>query len=89
MSKRIPFDQLPAPQQAAILGQDARFCWLLAEQSSATTDEFTASEVAEFIRHHCGIESRRELTTNPDAAEKFQRLRTEFDAHIGKISRPR
>lgn len=38
---------------------------------------------------HCGIESRRELTTNPDAAEKFQTLRTEFDAHIGKISRPR
>lgn len=38
---------------------------------------------------HCGIQSRRELTTNPDAAEKFQTLRTEFDAHIGKISRPR
>ena len=37
---------------------------------------------------HCGIESRHELTTNPDAAAKFQTLRTEFDAHIGKISRP-
>lgn len=86
---RRPFDQLPAPQQAALLGQDARFCRFLAKQSEAPTDEFSESEAAEFIRHHCGIQSRRELITNPTAAAKFQALRTEFDAHIGKISRPR
>jgi len=36
--------------------------------------EFTEPMAKAFILHLCGIESRNELDTNPDAAERFHQL---------------
>ncbi len=84
-----PFDQLPVATQAGILCNDKRFHRFVEVQLKLRIGWITETGAAEYLRQTCGIQSRRELTTNQTAAEKFQTLRTEYDAHIGKISRPR
>lgn len=81
MTKR-PFDTLPAPQQAGILCTQDHFAVFLADRYG----HYTAP--ADFVRTHCGITSRRDLASDPFARDKFDRLRTEYDAWRGKIGTP-
>ncbi len=81
---RRPFDQLPRPTQAGILCDQDEFRAFLA----ARFDHPAERPAAEFVRAHCGIDSRRALATNAWAARIFDTLRTEFDAWRGKIGTP-
>lgn len=85
---RTPFADLPAPQQAGILCNDPRFQDFAAIRSGFPKGHFNTSAAAEYLRNVCGIESRKVLTSNITALMKFQALRTEFDAWVGRISRP-
>lgn len=84
-----PFDDLPAPQQAGILCNDPQFQQFAAIRSGVPSKPFNPSAAAEYLRHTCRITSRRDLATDPTAHQKFQALRTEFDAWAGRIASPR
>ena len=83
------FSDMPASQQAGILCNDSRFQKFAATRSGFPGAAFNASAAAEYLRTCCKIISRRHLNTNPDARARFDRLRTEFDAWTGRISKPR
>ncbi|ATG49757.1 hypothetical protein CEW89_08560 [Celeribacter ethanolicus] len=80
---------MPLPQQAGILCNDPRFQKFAATRSGFPGGQFTAEASAEYLRHVCNIESRRELATSEIAQTKFAALRTEFDAWTGKIANQR
>lgn len=86
---RQQFDQMPPAQQAGIISNDSRFQKFAAIRCGLPGKQFNASAAAEFLRDCCNIISRRELNTDLNAYEKFQTLRTEFDAWPGKIATPR
>ncbi|MBL1434708.1 MAG: hypothetical protein COB08_000705 [Rhodobacteraceae bacterium] len=86
---RQPFSDLPPPQQAGILCNDPRFQKFAATRCGMNGQQFGQSAAAQYLHDACNIDSRRELTNSPKAAETFQRLRTEFDACRGKIPTPR
>ena len=86
---RQRFDDLPPAQQAGMLCGGRPFQTFAAERSGFPGGRFTASAAAEFLRHECGVTSRRELNSNPAAAHRFQTLRTDFDAWRGKIATQR
>lgn len=83
---RQPFSDLPPPQQAGILCNDPRFRKFASCRCGRGGQHFGQNAAAQYIRDVCQIDSRRELANSPEAAESFQRLRTEFDAWLGKIS---
>ena len=69
----------PVVREAGMLAKDPRFRKWVAEcvGDGQMCDE---ADAAEFIREFCGIESRRELATNPDARAKWVKLRGDFYA---------
>jgi hypothetical protein len=81
--KRAAMSDLPAANQAGILCSDPRFAAFI-----ATAHAFPGDPAA-FVRGFCNIASRRELNTDPEARDRFDRLKTEFDAFTGKIPSPR
>ncbi|MEX0281337.1 MAG: hypothetical protein AB3N13_09140 [Arenibacterium sp.] len=83
------FADLPAPAQAGILCNDPRFQNFAAMRCGVRQGSFGQSAAAEYLRQICRIQSRRDLADNAAAAERFQALRTEFDAFTGKIASPR
>ncbi len=83
------FDDFPLPKQAGILANDPQFQQFAAAQVIKEGPTFNNSAAAEFIRRHCDVKSRRDLIANPEAAEKFKRLRTDFDAWRGVIAEKR
>lgn len=83
------FHQIPAPQQAGILCNDPRFQRFAATRCGLRGQQFNASATAQYLRDVCQIDSRKQLTTSEAAQQKFQILRTEFDAWTGKIATPR
>lgn len=92
MNAHLPkrrFTDLPRSQQAGIFSNDPTFQIYVARRLGLKTKHATASAAGEFIRMICGIESRRQLDSNryPKAIDRFERLRTEFDAWRGKIAR--
>lgn len=84
------FNDLPLPTQAALLCQDERF-W---EFIKSKTQVFVQGEydnqvfAADWIRNWCSIHSRAELHTDPEAAERFERIKTDFDAFRGRQAAP-
>ena len=86
MSSRLPFPTLATSQQAGILCNDARFQRFAAEACDCQGQQFNESAAAQFVRTYCKIESRRHLDSEHAAEQKFQILRTEFDAWTGKIA---
>lgn len=82
-------DPAKLPQMAGILCNDEGFQTFAGARTIRPGLRVTASATAEFLRRECGITSRRELATNPNAARKFDQLRTEYDAFRGKIAKPR
>jgi len=82
---RRPFKSLPPPQQAGISCNDHRFQKFAATRCGMDGQQFNSTACAQYLRDFCGIDSRGQLATDEAANDKFQRLRTEFDAWLGKI----
>lgn len=65
--------ELQAVADAGRLGQDPEFKkWA------------RAVDAAKYIREYCGIESRRDIATDPEAYRDFMRLKTEFETAVGR-----
>lgn len=78
------FDEMHPAQQAGILCADQMF-QRFASEKCGTPHQIGPSATAEFVRLNCGVNSRRDLNTNPAARARFDALRTDFDAWRGKI----
>lgn len=83
------FNDLPNAQQAGMLCNDEQFRKFAGTRTIKTGIQLSPSAAAEFIRTFCCVTSRRDLNTDPEAAQKFQTLRTEFDAWAGRIQAQR
>ena len=81
-SQRTPFGDLPPAQQAGMLCNDPRFAEFLRKV------HHFPGEPRAFVIGWCRIVSRRELGTDQNAAERFQHLRSEYDAWRGAIPKP-
>ena len=77
---RRPMSELGFVMQAGILCNDPKF-----QEFCGYDNEI---DTAVYVRKHCGIGSRSELATNESGQTRWDQLRTEFDASIGKIGRP-
>ncbi len=86
---RQRFDDMNPAQQAGILCNDPRFQQFAASRCGMPKQQFSTSAAAQYLRDCCQIDSRRQLTTCNAAQQKFQILRTEFDAWTGKIASQR
>lgn len=89
MPARTPFHELPPAQQAGIPCTQEDFQRFCAKRRMVDLEWATESFAAEFVRLECGVNSRSDLNTSDRAAERFQKLRTEFDAWRGKIGAQR
>jgi len=80
--------QHPLVRLAGILPNDERFRkWTgLKAMAHGYEDEgfLREEDVADWLRHECGIASRRELATNPDAAAKFEALVARYRQDTGQ-----
>ena len=83
------FDELPPAQQAGMLCNDPRFQTFAARRCGVPNKQFNSSAAAEYLHDCCQIDSRKALNSDAAARQKFQTLRTEFDAWTGKIATPR
>ena len=83
---RQKFDNLVPAQQVGILCNDDRFRRFAAIRSGFPGDDFTQTAAAEYVRQVCRVESRKQLNSDWNALNRFNQLRTEFDAWLGKIS---
>lgn len=86
---RQHFKDMAPAQQAGILCNDPRFQKFAATRCGFPGQQFNTGAAAEYLRDCCQIDSRRQLNSQQDAQQKFQILRTEFDAWTGKIATPR
>lgn len=77
----------PASQMAGILCNDPAFRAFVAHRTGAACPD--AETAARYLRAQCDVTSRRQLDTDPGACDRFDRLRTDFDAHAGRIATPR
>lgn len=69
---------LKLSNRAALLCYDPSFIEWLGARNKAVHVRNNA-EAAEFVRLYCGVESRSELDSNDEAAEKFRKLDAEYD----------
>ncbi|MEX5515689.1 hypothetical protein [Pseudophaeobacter sp. 1A09344] len=87
--RRTPhFADMPAAQQAGILCNNPSFQKFAAVRCGFPGDAFNASGAAEYLRTCCNVSSRRDLNSDQAARDRFDRLRTEFDAWTGRIAAP-
>jgi hypothetical protein len=71
-----------AVADAGMLAQDPQFqlwCGHARSEEGAT----------HFIRVACGVLSRRDIVSNPDAYEAFIRLKTDFEVDVGRLPEQR
>ena len=59
---------------AGSLARNAEFQAFVGQYTVPAVDSVAAEQAAQFIRAVCEIESRREIATNPEAAERFERF---------------
>ena len=76
-------------QLAGILCNDPQFQKFVAIRSGLPNQQFNASAAAEYLRTACSIITRRDLDLRGEAFNKFNALRTDFDAWRGRIAAPR
>jgi hypothetical protein len=70
---------LPSPRQAGILSRDASFRrWLGDRTFPGLGLALEPDEAADAIRAHCGVSSRREISSDPVAADRWRELVTDF-----------
>lgn len=81
--------ELTPANRAGILCNDPAFQRFSAIRSGFPGQQFTTTAAAEYVRGQCDITTRRDLNTNPAAAEKFAALQTAFDAWRGRIAAQR
>jgi hypothetical protein len=93
-------DSRPAPSegerlrtQAVMLCEDERFhSWYFGAWPATIEDLKRRSpkeRVADYIRQYCGIASRAELATNPEAQQKFRDLIAQYRAETGQMAERR
>jgi hypothetical protein len=70
----------PLSQIAAMFCQNAVFQKFIEEWSDGWDHRPTTDEAAEWLRSNCGIKSRTELNTNEVAAQRFKKIRAEYEA---------
>jgi hypothetical protein len=74
---RIPFDQLPLPQQAAMRCNDIGFRAFIRERGGRAAD---AGEAATFVRLHCAVSSRKDIIEGTTAGERWKALDADYYA---------
>lgn len=89
MTARTPLADLPPSQQAGILCNEPQFQRFAAIRCGAPSAAFNSSAAAEYLRTVCKIDSRRKLNTDATARQRFDALRTNFDAWAGRIAQQR
>ncbi len=89
VAARKAFTDFPLSQQAGILCNDPQFQSFAGTRSVKSGVIFNPSACAAYIRTICMIESRSALDQDTHAADRFERMRTEFDAWRGRIARQR
>jgi hypothetical protein len=86
---KTPFHDLPRSQQAGILCGDAGFQeWLARGWPSVWASEQHGPEpkqkAAYFVRAKCWIDSRAQLGTDPEAAQRWDKLLAEYEQAVGR-----
>jgi len=76
-------------RRAGILCNDPQFQKFAAISSGFPGLCFASSAAAEYLRGQCQITSRRDLDTDDAGLDRFNQLRTEFDAWRGRIAAQR
>lgn len=84
-----PFASLPPAQLAGILCNDPRFQKYAVHRSGVTGQSFNTSADAQYLCDVCNVTNRRDLNAGGHALDRFNALRTEFDAWTGKFATPR
>lgn len=67
-------------QQSAMFCDEPRFAKFLSERHMGLYDGFHGA--ADSIRKYCGVQSRSELDTNPEAAARWRNLKAEYEAWL-------
>ncbi len=82
--------ELSRAQQAGILCNDERFIAFLSQHydMDVNTRNPIAEDAASFVRAFCKVDSRAELDNSEHGHERWDQLRTEYDAWAGKIGWP-
>jgi len=70
----------PLSQVAGMLCNTPTFQQFICEQSEGWDHRPTSIEAADWLRANCGINSRTELNTHPVAAERFRKIRADYNA---------
>jgi len=81
--------QEQAVTRAAMLPKDRRFREWLTEYTGWLSGEMTEEEAAWSIRHECGVDSRRELSTDAGAYKAFLALESAWLVASGQMAEPR
>lgn len=83
-------DEMPLSQVAGMLCQDENFAKFLnvKQWRDMGYSGHDHQACAGIIREKCGVTSRSEIIRGTPAGDKFEKLRTEYDAWRGKIARP-
>lgn len=82
--RKLNWSQMPRAQRAGIRCGDVKFqLWLSAKFPKAT------GTPAEILRAACGVHSRADLNESPEAAERFDRLDTQFMQDTGQLAEVR
>ncbi len=69
------FKDLSYPEQAGILCQDSHF-------QNFIREKYYIGPACEYVRRYCCIDSRAELSTNHDAANKWRELEAKYQSWI-------
>lgn len=83
------YADLGPAQQAGILCNDPQFQKFAAMRCGLPGQQFSPSAAAEYLRTVCNIVTRRDLDLRGDSFNKFNVMRTDFDAWRGRIAAPR
>ena len=87
-SKKKRWDELALSQQAAILCNDPEFQKWTGQKLG--WHSCTEREAADYVRDGCcDMNSRSDLDKNPEYAERFHRMVTEFRVAVGRETEPR
>lgn len=70
----------PLSQIAAMLCGVGSFQQFIYEKSDGWDHRPTKEEAADWLRSNCGVKSRTELNSNPDAARRFKEIRSGYEA---------
>lgn len=85
---RQTFTTLPPAQQAGILCNDPKFQEYVGRHCLRLGWDVSPGAAAQYLRDICRVTSRRDLNASDGARQRFEALRTDFDAWAGRLARP-